>query len=311
MSRDPPGAKDLTLQCAGDAGTARGVHLAARFDEKGSGRIDWLNRGPSGIVRAAALTDASVRTAAGQSALHAVPMHRGLAARLPDGRLLASIEIRWPASAPAAKPPKPIEAQFEAIVIDDFALVQRAMQRLLVTQPAVFDDGPLVRANLMRALSSELGMPARKWCCANDADMPPPRVDVPELDASAVGHPALQPFFRHCAMCHPGHEQFPPNFLAGDAGRVTETLRQCAPRMLVRLSAWQTPADRRVKSPMPPQTVLPVLGTTPRQWAASDELEQLRAYLAALVRHDGQPAVAGQLPQGGYEALPACLPPAH
>ena len=41
----------------------------------------------------------------------------------------------------------------------------------------------------------------------------------------------------------------------------------------------------------------------------SGELEQLRAYVEQLVGREGQPAAAGHLPEGGYEALPAGPPP--
>ena len=307
---DAPGATARALECAGDPGAGQGVYLAAHFDDKGTGRIAWLNLGPAGSVRDVVLTGGVVRSAGSEKVLRAAAMRQGLAARLPDGRLLASVAIRWPAKTPAGGSPKPVAAQFEALVVDDFARVRQAIERMLETQPELFNDGPLVRVSLMRALSSELGMPARAWCCVDDAGMPPALLDVPEVNAAAITMPALQPFFRYCATCHLTHEQFPPNFLSGDGTRVAETLRHCAPRLLVRLSAWRAPADQRIKSPMPPETALRALGTTPQQWAASDELVQLRAYVEAIARSDGQPDVT-QLPQGGYEALPACLPPVH
>ena len=151
--------------------------------------------------------------------------------------------------------------------------------------------------------------PGDIWLYTNqDNDMPPALLDTPEVNASAMEREDLQPFFRYCATCHLTREQFPPNFLAGDAARVAETLRQCAPRMLVRLSAWRTPAEQRVKSPMPPATALQALGTTAQQWAHSPELEGLRAYVEALSRASGQPSDIAAASKNGYEALPRCLP---
>jgi hypothetical protein len=181
---------------------------------------------------------------------------------------------------------------------------------LLAKQPSLFDDVPLVRTGLMRALFSELGMPERSWCCVEDTEMPPAMLDPPEVNASALETHELQPFFRYCAMCHLTHEQFPPNFLSGDASQVAKNLRQCAPRMLVRLSAWRTPVEQRVKSPMPPATALQALGTATQRWAASEELERLRAYLEGLSRREGKPSDVAELLKGGYEALPRCVPAA-
>ena len=168
--------------------------------------------------------------------------------------------------------------------------MRHAIDRLLAKQPSLFEEGPLVRANLMRALFSELGMPERGWCCTDDTDMPPAQLDPATFNIGALEKREWQPLFRYCALCHLTREQFPPSFLSGDANQVAEKLRQCTPRMLVRLSAWDTPVALRVKSPMPPVTALPVLGTTTHQLAASEELQQMRAYLEALSRRDGRPS---------------------
>jgi hypothetical protein len=160
----------------------------------------------------------------------------------------------------------------------------------------------------MRALFSEVGMPERSWCCLDDADMPPAMLDPPEVSPGALEVPEWQPFFKFCAMCHLTNERFPPNFLSGDASRVAENLRRCAPRMLVRLSAWRTPVEQRVKSPMPPATALQMLGATTPQWTGSEDLEQLRAYVEELSRREGRPSDVGELLKGGYEALPPCSP---
>jgi hypothetical protein len=311
VTRDVPGATELKLQCTSDAIDARGVNLAGRFDHIGSGRIDWLNLGPAGQVRDILIEGEGAKRVGSEYVWRGVLKKAALAARLPDGRALESVEIRWPAQGQEDKGSKSTQARFEVTVIDDFASVRQAVRQLLAKQPALFDNLPLARATLMRALFSELGMPERSWCCFDEAGMPPAMLDPPAVSASAVAKREWQPFFHYCAMCHLTNEQFPPNFLSGDAARVAESLRQCAPRMLVRLSAWGTPVDQRIKSPMPPATALQTLGTTTQRWAASEELERLRAYLEGLSRRDGQPTDVGELLKAGYEALPGCLPAAH
>ena len=301
-----PGTSAFKFECASAAALAHGVNLAGRFDERGGGGIAWLNLGPAGQMRDLLFQGkAAQRTGLGY-ALRAIPAKNGFAARLPDGRALASVEIQWPAEATQANSSKPIAARVEVVVLDDFALVRQAIERLL--QASLFDDGPLVRANLLRALFSELGMPQRSWCCADDADMPAAMLDPAEMGADAIQVRQWQPLFRYCALCHLTREAFPPNFLSGDASQVAGNLRRCAPRMLVRLAAWHTPLAQRVKSPMPPVTALPELGTTTHRWKDSEELEQLRAYVEGLVRDEGMTLM--ELLKGGYEALPRCLPAA-
>jgi hypothetical protein len=131
-----------------------------------------------------------VRRVGSEYRLHATAKRKGRSALLPDGRALASVEIRWPAAAPEATHSNPVEARVEIAVLDDFALARRVVDGLLARQPALFDDVPLVRADLMRALFSELGMPERSWCCSDDTGMPPAMLDPPDVSASTwKGYP--------------------------------------------------------------------------------------------------------------------------
>jgi hypothetical protein len=306
-TRDSPGAAHFRLQCASPAAATDGANLGGQFDDAGNGRIDWLNLGRAGQARELAVAGKGAQRVGTEHVLHGVSRKGAFAARLPDGRALASVEIRLAAGAPIRKSPATTPARLEVVVLDDFALVREAIGRLLAKQPSLFDDGPLVRSNVMPALFSELGMYERSWCCVDDSAMQPAAVDVPELSASALEVREWQPMIQYCAVCHLTREQFPPNFLAGDVNRVAENLRHCAPRILVRLSAWGIPEERRVKCPMPPATVLRTLGTTHQQWPASDELHRMRAYVESLLRREGRPSDVGELLQGGYEALPRCL----
>ena len=304
LLRPEGGGSGFALQCPGDA-AAQTAGLAGRFDDTGSGRIDWLNLGAAGTIRDLQLTGEAARRIGADHVLRAMPRARPLAPRLPDGRSLAGVEIRWT----EAKASAPVTAQITIVLADDFMLVRRAVDRMLAAQPSLFDDVALARAPLMGALSAALGMPERLWCCADDSRMPPARLDPPQVSASALEHPELQPFFRACATCHFSQERFPPNFLTGDASQVERNLRQCAPRMLVRLAAWHTAGARRTKSPMPPVTALRTLDTTPERWTGSKELEGLQAYVAALVGRQGRAADPAELVKDGYESLPSCLPP--
>jgi hypothetical protein len=306
--RASPGGLPFKLQCAGDVASAQSLSLAGRFDDSGSGRVEWLSLGPAGRLRDIPFAGEGAQRAGSKIALRAAAKHDGLAPRFPDGRALERIELRFSSAAWEGKRTRPVEAQVELVVVDDFAPVRQAMDRLLARQASLFDDVPLVRASLMRALFSELGMPQRSWCCVDDQGMPAAMLDPPGVDAGAMENPQLQPFFRACAMCHLSRERFPPNFLSGNAVDVERNLRQCAPRMLIRLSAWNIPAEQRVKSPMPPATALAVLGTSSHRWAESEELAQLRAYVETLAREDGPAPDPDQLSKGGYEALPRCLP---
>jgi len=306
-SRDLLRAREFTLECTSDTSAANYVALGGRFGEAGDGGIRWLNFGAAGRVTDAVFDGGSVQRLGTDRVLTAVPKKKEVGVRLSDGRALESVEIRWHAAATNDRDVAPTEAHVAVVVVDDFALVRQAIDRLLQTQPWLFDSAPLARANLMRALLLELGSKERSWCCVDSLDMPPAELDAAEASASAIAAPGSQPFFRYCANCHLTHEQFPPNFLWGEDAQVRENLRQCAPRMLVRLSAWRTPADQRVKSPMPPALFLRRLGLA--AGAQSEELELLREYVEGLVVRDGRSSDVKELLKDGYEALPQCLPP--
>src|SRR5205085_2304870 len=162
----------------------------------------WLNLGAAGEVRDVQLEYAKPQRIGAEINLHALAKRNGLAARVRDGRSIASIALYGPADRTQAQD----VVRVEVIVVDDFGVVREA---------------------------------------------------------------------------------FPPNFLMGDAAQIASNLRQCAPRMLVRLSAWHTAKDQRIKSPMPPATAVQALGMTTGSWAAGAELEVLRSYIEALSRAQG------------------------
>jgi hypothetical protein len=309
IARDPFRAKELRLECTSGASVASYIALAARFGEAGDGKIEWLNFGAAGQVRDVVFGGGAAQQVGVERVLRAVPNKKGAGVRLSDGRAVESVEIRWREVRINDKSVEPVEARVAVVLVDDFASVHRAIDGLLTTQPWLFDNAPLSRASLMRALFLALGLNERSWCCADSSDMPPAELDAVEASASAIAISGLQPFFRYCATCHLTHEQFPPNFLSGDAVRVAENLRQCAPRMLVRLTAWGKPAEQRVKSPMPPAMFLRRVGLSTEPRMLSEELEMMRRYLEGLVARDGGSSDVNELLRDGYEALPQCLAP--
>jgi hypothetical protein len=115
-------------------------------------------------------------------------------------------------------------------------------------------------------------------------------------------------FQSHCGACHRTPERFPPNFLAGDAQRVSASLAQCAPRIFVRLAMWQTPASARDKVPMPPP--LASRGGRPSAEHVPDPaFAVLQSTVANWLRAEtGRLPDAAEMLARGYENLRPCLP---
>jgi hypothetical protein len=179
-------------------------------------------------------------------------------------------------------------------VVEDFAPARAALAR------SDWSEVPFARAR-MRAT---LGLPAMSACCGPGNSLP---AAVNTIAAAVVPAQAIG-FVASCAACHRTAERSPPNFLAGDAQRVSASLAQCAPRMFVRLSMWQSPASSRAKVPMPPPRASH--GGSPSIQAAPDPaVSALQATVAEWLR-----AESGQAPDltamlaRGYENLRPCLP---
>lgn len=168
---------------------------------------------------------------------------------------------------------------------------------------------PIPRAALMHALLAALGdtprvRPIPPW--------PPAVLADPGGTALAEGSlPAsLAAFQAWCAACHLGSEASPPNFLHGPADGLAARLRQCAPRIYIRLAMARLPAAARAKTPMPPETLLPALGSHAAAWAASPARAGLEATVAAMLKAEsGRDPDIDTLLAGGYEALRPCLAP--
>jgi hypothetical protein len=150
-----------------------------------------------------------------------------------------------------------------------------------------------------------LGLTHAASCCEElaGASAPvvaePPRTDLPTE--------ALQ-FEQPCAVCHRTAEPFPPNFLAGDAKRVSEALAHCAPRIFVRLSMWLQDEATRDKVPMPP----PAASRAGEPWRQAHPIPAVESLAAAaaqwLRKETGHAPNVGETLANGYENLRPCLP---
>ena len=174
---------------------------------------------------------------------------------------------------------------------------------------ALLGEQPIPRAGLIAALLGKLGDAPRKtppfvW--------PMARLEIPTSPpkASAGGQlpPALAGFHAWCAACHLSAERFPPNFLQGPVNELEARIRQCAPRIFVRLAMARRAPSEREKTPMPPETMLPAFRSHAAAWATSPDRAALEAVVAAMLKtENGRDPDPDALLAGGYEALRPCL----
>lgn len=308
----PASGGNGALRCTGDGSSGRPIDFAGTLDTAGAVRIDWINFGPAGRLRETTFEARDMSTSHGAALLRARPTVGSASPRLPDGRAIESIEIRWrPDTGRAAGVPTKIPsktADAEIVLVDDFALLREGIAALVATRADALDDGPLSRARVLKGLFSDAEWSAKRWCCDDALDLPAVQPETAAATRNAMEDPELRPFFQQCAVCHLSHDRFPPNFLAGDADEVGRRVRHCAPRMWVRLSSWLAAGESRVKSPMPPALFVRSTGTTPGAWSRSEELRTIRERVAQLLSVDAGSGSPDDLMNRDYESLPACLP---
>lgn len=197
----------------------------------------------------------------------------------------------------------------------EFTAVEQAVAALAAGPdgPALFGPRPFPREQLFAALFAQLGAPAVARCCQTADRLPAPRLEVPAAlpgrPASAAMEAAVQGFYPYCAACHQSAETFPPNFLSGSSAQVNARLRQCAPRLYVRLAMADLTPELRDKTPMPPESLLPAFATDIAGWRASPVRAALLAQVGDWLRSEsGHQPNLKQLLADGYEALRPCLP---
>ena len=303
-----PPASRWSLHCAPAAGQA-GPKLAGTVDLAGgrprSGQLTRLTL-PGGT--ALSNVDLSVT---GKATVNGATFTPRLGDRLPRsaaGHAITRVNAQRDANDPATG-----TATLE--IREDFAAVDRALSAL-AAGPAgagLFGPGVFPRQPLLAALLGQLGTPAAPPCCRAAQALPAPRL---ETDAVAPGSPAsgplelaVQGFYPYCATCHQTAETFPPNFLTGTGTEVAARLRQCAPRLYVRLAMADLAPEHRDKTPMPPESMLPAFATDRAGWRASPARQALLAQVGNwLQAESGEPPNLTRLLAGGYEALRPCLP---
>jgi len=234
------------------------------------------------------------------------PRQDGRLPRTADGDALAGLAFRRTAGQPEAG-----EVSLE--VREDFVAADRAIAALADSPAGEMLFGPtaIPRTNLFAALLARLGADTRPPIVA--AALPPPRLEVPAaIPGSVAATPVettIQGFFPYCAACHQSAETFPPNFLTGSGPQVQARLRQCAPRLYVRLAMADRAHDQRDKTPMPPESMLPAFATDAAGWKNSPARAALLAQVGDWLRAEsGRPPNVDELLAGGYEALRPCLP---
>ncbi|MBP5986370.1 MAG: hypothetical protein KA538_04220 [Azonexus sp.] len=238
------------------------------------------------------------------------PRLDGRLPRTSNGDALASLAFRRTAGHPEG-------GELSLDVREDFTAAAQALTALAespANSPAgtsLFDPAAIPRTGLFSALLARLGSPAA--AVQVTASLPPPRLEVPAaIPGSGADMPvdkSIQGFFPYCAACHQSAETFPPNFLSGSGPQVQARLRQCAPRLYVRLGMADLPADQRDKTPMPPESMLPAFATDSAGWKRSPARAALLAQVGDWLRAEtGRPPRLDEMLAGGYEALRPCLP---
>ena len=301
-------ASRWSVQCAplpGQPGPTLNGTLSLAAGRPTTGQLGRLT-----VPGGTALSSLELIAAGKSSASGAVFLARvdGRLPRTADGDAIRRLEFRRSASNPASG-----EVVLE--IRQEFAAIELAMTTLVESAKGqtLFVPGVLPREAMMAAIFKQLGVPAQPPCCAAAQALPTPRLEVsarvPGAQTSAPMDGFLQAFYPYCAACHQTAETFPPNFLAGDGAQVAARLRQCAPRLYVRLAMADVPAEKREKTPMPPETMLPAFATDVKGWHASPTRAALLAQVGNWLQAEtGQPPNLAHLLAGGYEALRPCLP---
>ncbi len=323
------GAPGWSLSCAGANGAALEARLLRRAGRPMSGEVTRLTLAGGTALNDLALTSAArsgPRRAGASAALPASlrlrvtsrsQHERGRFARTAAGDAIVALDIARRAGngGESIDTGRPFAATLH--VRHDFALVQQAIDRLAraPATSALLAPMPFPRQRLFAALFGQLGAAVPPSCCLAAEALPPPRLEVPATPPGAGATPAAADVAEHgfrpyCAACHQSAETFPPNFLQGSADEVERKLRHCAPRLYVRLAMADVAPERRAKTPMPPESVLPAFATEARAWRSSPVRKALLAQVDEWLRAEsGHAAQLEPLLAGGYEALRPCLPP--
>ncbi len=252
-----------------------GVELSGSFDGSFA-TVASLRIGSTSVVRNLRLP---ARRPDAQGIL-ITPTLRGRVLRLPDGNAVSEIRID-PQSVVTLK------------VSADFTSLQPVLTEALASAPQDSQAGRLQR--VVAGLSGKSLAPAHRGEAA-------PATIETVATGNAIALTA--PFESRCGSCHHTADTSPPNFLSGDAQRVSQTLQSCAPRIFVRLAMSDLPPAQRPKTPMPPER----LAAHGREPFAAD-IRVLRARVESMLKGEyGRVPPLHELLRNGYESLRPCLP---
>ena len=285
------GVKRISFNCREKNDSKKTIReLAGRVYLKNSriikGSIDTLELS-SGVRLNQLSLEQSDHTAT--ATVNAAPRYHSLRARGRDGNTIDSIQI-------FANGDVKIELK------NDFALIESALERISL------DAKPFRRAVIMEEIEKALAESKLTRCCLQAISDPPPQVETDNRVLSNTGDSTQQMFQHYCGLCHNTPDHAPPNFLHGDEIQIKQNLKQCAPRLYVRLSMWNAKEQLSVKTPMPPVHALGALGIKEQDWVSGDALKTLRDYVRQLAGSDTGSAInLESLVRGGYENLPRCI----
>ncbi len=213
-----------------------------------------------------------------------------LSLRLADGSRVSRFDLRWRGDDLASAA---IDLELE--LAREFTLLDAALDELLERHrrghASSLARGPFERRRVLAELLPALGAEAPRF-------PPQPRTETTVSGPTpATPDGSLALLEPHCGGCHRAPGFNPPGFLAGSTPRAR--IRQCAPRMLARLYAWQSQSALPV-APMPPPASLADGGAGFR---GSDHYRELLALLESMVDSSRLAALRAGL---GYTELPDC-----
>ena len=298
-------ASRWSVRCQPAAGET-GVQLTATLEitrgKVSGGRLERLTLSAGGALNSVALS--AVTPASGEH----IALVPDILPRGADGNPLTRIAFQ-------ISPNDPTDGRVTVDFRQEFSGVEKVIMDMAEGPDGatLFGARPFPREQLFTGLFSRLGAPVVAACCQAADKLPPAHLEVP---AVAPGSSATMPmestlhgFYPYCAACHQSAENFPPNFLSGNATQVAAQLRQCAPRLYVRLAMADLTPEQRDKTPMPPESLLPAFATNSAGWRSSPARAALLTQVGSWLKAEtGQPANLSQLLAGGYEALRPCLP---
>ncbi|MDQ8023138.1 MAG: hypothetical protein REI94_14975 [Moraxellaceae bacterium] len=296
-------AQRISLDCR----NPQGAQISGRIYLNGRGSLDSLRTGSGNDGDFGAAEIGSLRAA--HDRLQVVPLRERRPPRDAQGRALVSLELRNARAGSTARTALRLQTA------DDFATLASHIDAALTARGVnddLLDDHAFSRERVQRLLFTRLGVrvPAGPSQAPHALHASPAPATASTAGTAGATAPGSTPFHPLCASCHDTAERFPPNFLHGNAAEVDARLRRCAARIYQRLAMWQVPAAQRIKTPMPPASVLPAA-----HFDASDDtrrqLQALSDIAARWLREDGQlprPLMPGRDGDGSdYELLPTCV----